>query len=153
MRFIVEGKIRGKERPRFYKNHAYTPKNTSDYEKAIVIAYRIAGGRCLTKSVNDPVKIRIIAQYAPNKSDTKKLRASKLNNEIPATLKPDNDNILKVVQDALQDGVAFHDDKQVVRSDIIKCYGEDEKLIVDVDVMGEEDYERLKRVVDSSGVR
>ena len=96
---------------------------------------------------------QIQQEGAPPKSDTKKLRASKLNNEIPATLKPDNDNILKVVQDALQDGVAFHDDKQVVRSDIIKCYGEDEKLIVEVDVMGEEDYERLKRVVDSGGVR
>ena len=151
MRFEIHGKLRGKDRPRMANGHAYTAKETRDYEKAVIVSYRLAGGRCLTKSVDDPIKIRLIAVHEPNKSDTKKVRARKLANEIPCTLKPDDDNMLKIVQDALQGGVAFHDDRQVVQAEVIKCFGETEKLIVDVDVMG--DYtDEIRGIVDGQGI-
>ena len=150
MRFEIDGKPKGKERPRFYGGHAYTPRTTTEYEKAVVISYRMQGGKCLTKSAEEPIGIRIIAIHAPNKSDSKVVRLAKLANKLFATLKPDNDNILKIVQDALQGGVAFHDDKQVVYTELIKCYGETSRVIVDVDVL---DGEQLRKVLEKRGVK
>ena len=45
--------------------------------------------------------------------------------------KPDNDNIVKVVQDALNE-VAFHDDVQVVDCQLRKFYSENPKLVVTI---------------------
>ncbi len=47
------------------------------------------------------------------------------------TTKPDGDNILKVVLDALN-GLAYDDDKQVVKMGIIKVYGANPGLMVQV---------------------
>ena len=47
------------------------------------------------------------------------------------TTKPDGDNILKVVLDALN-GLAYDDDRQVVKMCIIKVYGSNPGLVVQV---------------------
>ena len=47
------------------------------------------------------------------------------------TTKPDGDNILKVVLDALN-GLAYDDDRQVVKMCIIKAYGVNPGLVVQV---------------------
>lgn len=47
------------------------------------------------------------------------------------TTKPDGDNILKVVLDALN-GLAYDDDRQVVKMCIIKVYGANPGLVVKV---------------------
>lgn len=51
---------------------------------------------------------------------------------IVPTTKPDGDNILKVVLDALN-GLAYDDDRQVVKMGIIKVYGVNPGLMVQVD--------------------
>lgn len=135
MRFEVDGKVKGKGRPRFAGGHAFTPQETKAYEQLIAASYRKWGGKLLTRSDEDPVQIMVIMVYEPNKGDSKMTREKKLANEILPTKKPDEDNCLKVVCDALQGGVAFHDDKQVVISNVYKCYGPQAKLIVEVDAM------------------
>lgn len=135
MRFEVDGKPQGKGRPRFVGGHVFTPQETKDYEQLIAASYRKWGGKLLTKSDEDPVQIMVIMVYEPNKNDSKLMKEKKLSNEVLPTKKPDEDNCLKVVCDALQNGVAFHDDKQVVISNVYKCYGPEAKLIVDVNVL------------------
>ena len=46
MIFVVDGKIRGKGRPRYsgITHTVYTPKETVAYEKQIARAYKEAGG-------------------------------------------------------------------------------------------------------------
>lgn len=134
MKIEVLGKPQGKARPRFYHGHAVTPKETKEYEKRIALIYRLSGGKCLTKNADEPVRVNVTMVFTPMKSDTKRVREDKLAGKIAATKKPDNDNCLKVVQDALQGGIAFHDDKQVVDSRVTKVFGEEEKLIIEVEV-------------------
>ena len=50
---------------------------------------------------------------------------------IKPTKKPDADNIVKIICDALN-GVAYKDDTQVVELDFKKVYGEFEKVIVEI---------------------
>ena len=54
-----------------------------------------------------------------------------LSGEILPTKKPDIDNILKVVADALN-GVAYLDDVQVIEVNADKTYSEEEGLLVTV---------------------
>ena len=99
--FTIYGKPQGKARPRFANGHAYTPKQTADYERQIKNAFIAAGGE---KIENDGVIIEIDVYYKKTAADKKKLSPTK---------KPDIDNICKIVLDGLN-GVAYADDKQVI---------------------------------------
>ena len=99
--FTIYGKPQGKARPRFANGHAYTPKQTADYERQIKNAFRAAGGE---KIENDGVIIEIDVYYKKTAADKKKTSPTK---------KPDIDNVCKIVLDGLN-GVAYADDKQVV---------------------------------------
>lgn len=116
---IVEGKIKGKDRPRFFKGHAYTPKATKDYEKKVKDEYIKHGGKLL----ETPVKVNIIAWHKIPKGTTKKeLIEIRQGLKLP-TKKPDADNIAKIILDALN-GIAFNDDTQVVKLTIVKKFTE-----------------------------
>ena len=99
--FVIYGKPQGKARPRFSNGHAYTPKQTADYERQIKNAFIAAGGE---KIENDGVIIEIDVYYKKTAADKKKTSPTK---------KPDIDNICKIVLDGLN-GVAYADDKQVI---------------------------------------
>ena len=45
--------------------------------------------------------------------------------------KPDCDNIAKIILDALN-GIAFHDDSQIVTLEVFKYYSERPKVYVDI---------------------
>ena len=49
--------------------------------------------------------------------------------EICATKKPDADNVLKAIKDAMND-VVYADDAQVVEISLIKVYGDDPRVEV-----------------------
>ena len=102
VKFNVFGKPRGKQRPRLCsvdgRNIVYTPKQTIEYEKLIKASY-IASSKVFFER-NIPIEINILA-YFFHKSSIEF-----------ATKKPDADNIIKIVLDALNK-VAFYDDAQV----------------------------------------
>lgn len=116
MYFFVEGKPQGKARPRFsQKSHtAYTPKNTADYEKRIRNAFRECQGDWQKLPSDCYAYVRIQAQYPIPKSWSKRKKKEAIAGLIMPTTKPDGDNILKVVLDALN-GLAYDDDRQVVK--------------------------------------
>ena len=68
-----------------------------------------------------PVHVRITACFGIPKSAAKKKRAMMIAGDIAPTKKPDFDNIQKIICDALN-GVAYHDDSQIVKADIKKVY-------------------------------
>lgn len=68
-----------------------------------------------------PVTLRIIARYLPPKSVSKKRKLDMLEGRELPLKKPDMDNIVKVVADALN-GVAYHDDTQIALVQAKKCY-------------------------------
>ena len=123
---IVPGEPKGKGRPRFAQGHAYTPQTTRDYENAIQTAYRIQCGNYKFPD-NANLKLEIWAYFKVPKSARTAEKYAMMNDEIMPTKKPDADNILKIVADALN-GIAYSDDKQIIEMHVSKRYN-DEGLI------------------------
>ena len=121
--FEIEGKPVGKGRPRFKRMgnfvQTYTPASTAEYEKLVKLRFQNAGGQITDK----PVKIEIVAFFAPPKSTRKKAKAEMLANRILPVKKPDCDNIAKIVLDALNK-IAYKDDSQVIELSVKKLYSE-----------------------------
>lgn len=124
--FIVQGKPQSKLRARVVTNqytgkkHGYTPEKTESYENLIRWSYKEAGGEYLGEKL---LSVEIKAYYPIPKSTTKKRRCEIERDEIRPQTKPDCDNIIKGVLDALN-GVAYHDDKQVISVSCNKYYAE-----------------------------
>ena len=113
MEFIVEGEPQGKARPRFSRKSGtvYTPAKTAKYEKEIRDSFLAAGGKLIPEG--SYVLVTIDAYFEIPKSYTKRKRLACERNINRPDKKPDIDNVLKVVLDALN-GVAYVDDKQVI---------------------------------------
>lgn len=130
MQIFIPGKPQGKGRPRYWKGHAVTPESTRTYEQMIEMLWK-----CERYGVSEkPIAVEITAFYLVPKSWSKKKQAAVYAGEIKPTVKPDIDNIVKIVLDGLN-GVAFTDDKQVIEIQAQKCYvfdDEQEGVYVDV---------------------
>lgn len=122
-RFVVQGDPVGKARPRFTAARgyakAYTPKNTEDYEKKVKSSYLRVFADAEPFKYEVTVDIKAYFHIPPSYSKKKK-RMIMEGNMHPAK-KPDNDNILKIIQDALN-GIAYTDDKIIVASREQKLY-------------------------------
>ncbi|UBK99509.1 RusA family crossover junction endodeoxyribonuclease [Clostridium perfringens] len=117
---VVTGKIRGKARPRVCRGHAFTPKDTVQYEKLVRECYKQQDGRYLEGSV----RALIIAYYKIPKSYSKKrVQAIRDGLEKPSK-KPDGDNITKIIFDSLN-GIAYKDDAYIADFRVKKEYTED----------------------------
>lgn len=133
MRFEVAGEVIGKGRPRFTRSgRTYTPKKTLDYERTIKRAYLNKYTYLSKKSL----RIKICAYLEVAKSHSKVKKQKMLANELQCTKKPDVDNIVKVVLDALNK-VAYQDDTQVVELVAIKRWSNESRLKVIIEEIGE----------------
>ena len=121
MEFIVEGDPQGKARPRFSQKSGtvYTPTKTVKYERKIRDAYIEAGGQQIPEDCY--VAIHVTAYFKIPKSYTKGKRVFCQNNILRPAKKPDVDNVLKAVMDALN-RTAYADDKQVIAVSCRKYY-------------------------------
>lgn len=132
--FTVPGKPQGKARARtFYdsrsnKMSSVTPEKTVLYENLVKTCFRQRYGQ--GRFPDDAYIIaRIAAFFEPPKSISKKKRAEMLEGKIWPAKKPDSDNIAKVVLDALN-GIAYHDDTQIIKLVVTKAYSEEAHLSV-----------------------
>lgn len=135
--FQVPGKPQGKARTRTsYSEHlkrviSYTPDNDLLYENLIKTLYmQAAEGIRFEKGT--PVTLRIVARFEPPKSASKKRQQQMLSGELSPLKKPDIDNIVKVVADALN-GAAYHDDTQIIFTVAKKAYSAVEGLDITVE--------------------
>lgn len=141
--FVIPGEPQGKGRPRFSRagKHVktYTPDKTASYESLIRFEYerQCRDIRFLDKT---PLKIMINAFFSIPKSTSRARRDAMLEHEIRPTRKPDADNILKVVCDALN-GIAYNDDAQIVNAAVNKYYGDKPRVAV---WLGEDVYSNRK---------
>ena len=129
--FEVPGEPRGKGRPRFSKQgNTYTDSETRAYEQKIVAYYRQA-----FQDFQWPdgafLEVAVTAHYPIPKSATKAATAGMQAGRILPSRKPDIDNVLKVVLDALN-GVAYKDDARVVSVSARKLYSLTPKLVIEM---------------------
>ena len=135
MEFIIEGKPQGKARPRVVRNrytgktHGVTPAQTKSYEDLIRLTYRQAKGIYFAES---PLQVSIEAYYPMPKGFSKAKRNEAVNGKIRPCTKPDCDNIIKIILDALN-GLAYYDDKQVICVSCNKYYAESGYVKVKID--------------------
>ena len=121
---VVEGKIKGKARPRVFNGHAVTPKDTVNYENWVRLCYQQQGNGLIEGSI----RARIVAYYKIPKSYTKKrVQAIREGLEYPCK-KPDSDNIAKIILDSLNK-IAFDDDAQIVESTVLKRWTEENERV------------------------
>lgn len=122
---IVEGKIKGKARPRMTKQgHTYTPNDTVTYENWVKLCYQNQDGRWLEGSI----KAIIMIWFAIPKSYTKKrIKAIKEGLEYPQK-KPDIDNVTKIILDSLNK-IAYEDDSQVTDLEVMKRFTEGKERV------------------------
>jgi Holliday junction resolvase RusA-like endonuclease len=129
---IIElpGEPKAKGRPRFSRRsgHAYTPAATVNYESHLKLAGIMAMGAA--KPLEGPLEVLVVAAFSVPASWSKGKRLCALSGVTFPTVKPDADNLLKMM-DALNE-VVWLDDKQIVRADIRKVYSERPCLTVHV---------------------
>lgn len=131
----ILGVPQGKERPRVVrsgnKSISYTSSKTKDYEKQVALCYQIARQEYFGTK---PLKATITAYYPVPQSNSKKIRETKLQQQILPCIKPDCDNIAKIILDALN-GIAYEDDKQVVFLVVGKLYSDNPRVVVKLEEM------------------
>ena len=130
VKFFIPGKPRGKGRPRFHNGHPYTDAQTRDYEYRMAANYRRIAGNF--KFPDDVFLSVTVIQYMPIPKSVSKAKAADMREgKLYPSAKPDLDNVIKAVLDALN-GVAYKDDSKVVGIHSRKIYGEYPGVMVEV---------------------
>lgn len=129
---MIPGNPRGKGRPRFTRRgYAYTDAETTAYEGRVKRIWKSENCFTFPKA---PTKVVINAFFAVPVSWSKKRREEAFGK--PFLGKPDADNIAKILLDALNGGIAFHDDSQVdeivVTKNYVLCDEDSPKVIVTI---------------------
>lgn len=136
MIIFVPGDPVGKERPRHDPRHPerrpHTPQKTKNYEETVAWHWKNARG----PKLDGPIRLRIVWHCRIPKSASKAKRAAMNSGQILPMTRPDLDNVCKSVMDALN-GVAYHDDSQIVSLTAIRRYAEITGIFVEV----EQEYE------------
>lgn len=134
VKFTVLGEPAGKGRPRFSRQgpfvRTYTPEKTVAYEDLVKLEYH---RQCKGFRFDDgqPLDMRVTAYYSIPKSVSKRKRQAMLDHKVRPMKKPDNDNIVKMVQDALNQ-IAYRDDVQIVDCQLRKFFSEEPRVVITI---------------------
>ena len=133
MTFTIPGEPVGKGRPRVVKKGAftqtYTPEKTASYENLVKLEFQ---RQCNERFSEQQLRMYIKAYFGLAKGDSKRKRNAKLCGSVRPTKKPDADNILKCVADALN-GLAYNDDCQIVKAVVEKHFAEIPRVEVTIE--------------------
>ena len=136
--FVVTGKPVGKGRPRASTRggfvRMYTDAKTLGYEAAI--ADEAARAMSGAEPFETPMQMQVSCYYPIPKSWPKKIKQEAIDEEVFPKVKPDLDNVVKAILDALN-GVVYRDDAQVVNLVATKRYATEPRVEVYV-------FEKLK---------
>ena len=117
--FTVDGRPQAKQRPRFARGHSYTPQKTREAEASVVGAFKAKYFDFVPLS--SPLSVTMLFQFKKPKKEKKHF-----------TQRPDVDNLVKTVMDALN-GVAWEDDAQIVQLVAQKVYADIEGTLVSIE--------------------
>jgi len=136
IKFLIPGAPVAKARARATmvagRARMYTPDKTASYEgKTAYLAKQAMGDMALMLG---PVSLTVIAVFGYPASWSKKRIAANLVKPEWVVKKPDGDNCLKIVSDALN-GVCFKDDSQVALAKVTKVYGDVPGVLVTVEAL------------------
>ena len=125
MFLTVIGEPVSKGRPRFGRGKTYTPAKTIAAETFIQLCATQKG---VPKMMNGPLRLTVTFSMGIPKTWSAKKKAEAELGNIRPTSKPDIDNLIKLVGDALN-GIAYKDDSQIVEIQAVKKYGKPQTII------------------------
>jgi Holliday junction resolvase RusA-like endonuclease len=129
---VIPGEMRGKGRPRFSsfggRPRAYTDEKTATAENWVKCCGRDAMAGA---PLDGPVTVGVEIAVEVPQSWSKRKRADALAGGLWPTSKPDLDNCVKLIADALN-GIVWRDDKQIVRMVVGKRYAETAQTVLTV---------------------
>jgi Holliday junction resolvase RusA-like endonuclease len=121
--FTIPGTPVGKGRPKFARRgkfvSTYTPEKTANYENLVKLYAGKAMGS--TEPYQCALSAMIQLFVVPPASWSNKKREQALKHELHPTSKPDIDNVIKGIFDAMNE-IVFVDDKQIVQLYVEKIY-------------------------------
>jgi len=127
--FTIPGPPKGKQRARTLKTgFSYTPKETVQYENLVKTCCQTVMS---CPPMQEMVQVGVLAYYPIPKSASKKKRADMESGKLRPIVKPDLDNIMKVVCDALNQ-IAYRDDSQIVAAYLAKMYSGTPRVEVEI---------------------
>ena len=130
IQFTVPGNPVGKGRPRLSKWGVYTPKETVQYEKLVLLSY--LGSQCRAyMDSKEPLQMSLQIYMSIPKSATKKQHQDAMSGVLKPVKRPDIDNIAKCIMDALN-GNAYHDDNQIIEIHCCKAYSDEPRVCVNI---------------------
>ena len=132
---VIDGQPVGKGRPKFARQgnyvRTYTPEKTKEYEELIQTIWQLKAKDSNYHTVffpaGTPVSVMITAYYKIPNGTNKAKKAEMLTGKIRPLVKPDFDNVVKAVCDALN-GTAYDDDKQIVEARVMKFYSDNPRV-------------------------
>lgn len=134
----IPGEPIGQGRPRFSTvcGHAvaYDAPKSRNYKAYVKLIAQQETKRQEWKILELPVSLRIKAFFSVPKSKSKKFKAEAMEGRELPTKKPDTDNIVKAIQDALN-GIAYKDDAYVCYLRVLKRYSDNPRVEIDVDYL------------------
>lgn len=130
IRFTVPGAPKGWQRTGYNQKTGakYTQEQTRTQEALVAWAYKKTCGAYRFPN-GTYVDMRVIAYLPIPKSKSKAVQQKMRSGEIRPTVKPDFDNIGKLIADALN-GVAYDDDKCIVDAQVRKFYSDNPRTEV-----------------------
>lgn len=133
--FEIPGPPQGKARPRVVRakngmSMTYTPDKTVAYEELVRLRFK-AAAQGFHFADDAQLAIQITAYYPVPKSKSKRIRADMIAGVIRPTKKPDCDNVIKIICDALNE-LAYKDDAQIVLTQMAKYYAETPRTLVKI---------------------
>lgn len=127
IKLTIPGEPCAKQRPRLGKGYTYTPEKTVNYETLVKQLYIMQS----KERLEGALRLTVEAFFSIPKSASRKNREKMLQGEIRPTKRPDWDNIGKIVSDALN-GLAYHDDSQIVSATVEKWYSTEPRVEVEL---------------------
>jgi Holliday junction resolvase RusA-like endonuclease len=133
IKLTIPGEPCAKQRPRTTKQgHTYTPQKTVNYETLVRELYILQNFR---QQLEGELVMTVRAYFTIPKSASKKKAADMVGGRIRPTKRPDWDNVGKIISDALN-GLAYHDDSQIVTATVEKWYSAEPRVGVEIQEIG-----------------
>lgn len=129
IKLTIPGEPVAKGRPRVTRYGTYTPEKTKNYETLVKELYFVEHGQTLLEG---ELKIEIKAYLRIPKSASKAKKTKMAKGVIRPTKRPDLDNLMKAVTDAIN-GVAYEDDSQIVSASVEKYYSEEPRTEIKIE--------------------
>jgi Holliday junction resolvase RusA-like endonuclease len=127
--FFVPGTVEAKQSVLRGRNSFYTKPKSRNYENLVKsIAFEQMKG---LKPAQGAVEVNMIIYYGIPTSWSNKKKSLAIQNRLKPLVKPDRDNCIKVVQDAMNQ-IVYLDDKQVTDGYCLKRYSDQVGIEVQV---------------------